>query len=77
MDISEFINKIENEIEELKPGTLKPETVFRSISEWSSMHALIIIALVDTEYDVTITGDDLRNSTTINDLFNIVKSRIQ
>ena len=77
MDISEFIAKIENEIEEIKPGTLQPDTQFRGIAEWSSMHALIIIALVDTDYDVTITGEDLRSSQTINDLFNIVKSRIK
>ena len=75
MDIAEFIAKVENEIDEIKPGMLKPDTHFRSISEWSSMHALIIIALVDTDYDVTITGEDLRNSQTMNDLFNIVKSR--
>lgn len=75
MDISEFIKKIEAEVEELTPGTLKPETAFRNLTEWSSMHALIIIALVDMEYDVTITGDDLRKCTTINDIYNFVKSK--
>ena len=77
MDITDFITKVENEIDEISPGTLKPDTQFRSIAEWSSMHALIIIALVDTDYDVTITGEDLRNSQTMNDLFNIVKSRVK
>ena len=77
MDIANFITKIESEIEEINPGTLQPETEFRTIAEWSSMHALIIIALIDTDYDVTITGEDLRNSKTITDLFNIVKSRIK
>ena len=75
MNVSDFIIKIENEVEELKPGTLKSETVFRSIPEWSSMHALIIIALVDMEYDVTITGEDLRKCSTINDIYNFVKSK--
>ena len=75
MDIADFITKVENEIDEIKPGTLKSETQFRGIAEWSSMHALIIIALVDTDYDVTITGEDLRNSQTMSDLFNIIKSR--
>jgi acyl carrier protein len=76
MNIDDFIRKIENEIEEIKPGTLKPDTNFRSIAEWSSMHALILIALIDTDYNVTINGEDLRSSKTINDLFNIVKSRV-
>ncbi|MEO6883135.1 MAG: acyl carrier protein [Bacteroidia bacterium] len=75
MNINDFITQIENEIEEITPGSLKSETVFRNLPEWSSMHALIIIALIDIEYDVTITGEDLRKSTTISDLFQIVKSK--
>ena len=39
------------------------------------MDEIIIIALVDMEYDVTITGDDLRKCTTINDIYNFVKSK--
>jgi acyl carrier protein len=31
--------------------------------------------MVDEEYDVKVKGDDIRNSSTIEDLYNIVKSR--
>ncbi len=31
--------------------------------------------MIDEEYDITIKGDDIRNSDTIEDLFNIVKSK--
>jgi acyl carrier protein len=37
--------------------------------------ALSIIAMADDEYDVEIKGDDIRNSTTIADLFEIVKKK--
>ena len=37
--------------------------------------ALSVIAMVDEEYDVTIKGDDIRNSNTVEDLFNAVKSK--
>jgi acyl carrier protein len=74
-DIQNFAGKIEAEIEDMEKGSLKPETEFRKIENWSSMHALIIIALVDTEYDVRLTGDDLRQCVTINDIYTIVKSR--
>jgi len=39
------------------------------------MYALIIIAFVDSEFDVTLTGDDLRNCNTITDLHQLVKNR--
>lgn len=38
--------------------------------------ALSVIAMIDEEYDVKIKGDDVRNSQTINDLYEIVKSRL-
>lgn len=76
MNIKDFIEKLENEFDELAKGYLKPETNFRDIDDWSSMHALIIIALIDTEYNVTINGEDLQHCKTVNDLFQIVKTRV-
>lgn len=40
------------------------------------MHALIIIALIDSEYDVLLKGDDLKETKTIQDLFNLVQSKL-
>jgi acyl carrier protein len=40
------------------------------------MHALILIALVDTEYNVTLNGNDLRNLTTVTDLHALIESRM-
>ncbi len=76
-DISEFIKKIEFEIDEIESGTINPGTKFRELEEWSSMIGLIFIALIDTEYDVTVNGDDLINCVTVQDLYNVVKSKIQ
>jgi len=75
ISIEEFIKTLEAEFEELQPGTLKPETKFTDLDEWSSMHSLIIIALIDTEYDVTITGEDLMSIKKVEELYTIVKDR--
>lgn len=76
MELDEFFKKIELEIEDLEPGSLTPDTDYRELEQWSSMYALIIIALIDTEYDVTLTGEDLKNTNTIRDLFELVKTRV-
>ncbi|MGL4599088.1 MAG: acyl carrier protein [Bacteroidia bacterium] len=70
-----FIRKLEAELEELTPGTLQPETDYRQLHEWSSMHALILIALAETEYDVTLTGEDLRSSRTVQSVYSLIASR--
>lgn len=72
----ESYKEIENEFEELEKGTLTPQTNYREIKDWSSMHALIIIALIDSEYDVLLKGDDLKETQTIQDLFNLVQSKL-
>lgn len=76
MNIKEFIQKIEVEFPDMEQGILQSDSVFREVMNWNSINALILIALVDTEYDVILTADDLRASSTINDLFNLVQSRI-
>ncbi len=73
--ISTFISKIEAEIDGLPPGSLKPETNYRDLPEWSSMHALVLIALSETEYNVTLTGDDLRKCSTVQHLYDLINSR--
>ena len=76
-DIAAFIKKIEFEMDEIEPGTIKPATHFRELEQWSSMMGLIFIALIDTEYEVTLNGNDLINCKTVDDLYQVVKSKIQ
>ena len=76
MTIEEFIAKLEEEFDDLEPGNLKPETNFREKFEWNSINALILIALIKTEYDVAINAEDIQTSKTVLNLFNIIKSRI-
>jgi acyl carrier protein len=70
MDIKDFIEKIEEEFDDIEKGTLKPDSKFREHFEWNSINALIFIALVDAEYEVTINAEDFNKSETIQDLFN-------
>jgi acyl carrier protein len=75
MDINEFIEHFAEQFEETDAAEFKADTKFHDLDEWSSLMALNIIAMVDEEYDVTLKGADIENSTTIEDLFNNVKSK--
>ena len=72
MTVEEFIEKIEAEFEDLESGKLKPSSNFREVFEWNSINALILIALVKTEYDVVINARDIAKAKTVNDLFSII-----
>ena len=75
MDIRDFIQKFEAEFEDTPKGSITPSTKIREIEGWGSMHALIVVALADTEYGVTIKGEELKKVDTIQDLFNLIASK--
>ena len=75
MDIKEFIQKLEGEFEDIPKGTLTPSTKITDIKGWGSMHALIVIALVDTEYGVTIKGDELKQIQSVQELYDLVQKK--
>ena len=75
MEIKNFIQNFADQFEDTDASEIKAETVFKELDEWSSLIALSVIAMVDEEYDITIKGDDIRNSNTVEDLFNAVKAK--
>lgn len=76
MELNEFIAHFAEQFEETEASVFTPQTVFHELDEYSSLIALSIIAMVDEEYDVTIKGNDMRAAVTIEDLYNIVKSKM-
>ncbi len=76
MEIKEFIQNFADQFDDTDASVFTPETEFKELDEWSSLIALSVIAMVDEEYEVTLKGDDIKNSKTIEDLFNDIKSKI-
>ncbi len=75
MELKEFIENFADQFDDTDASEIKAETIFKELDEWSSLIALSVIAMVDEEYDITIKGDDIRNSNTVEDLFNAVKAK--
>ncbi len=75
MELKEFIENFVALFDETDASEIQANTVFKELDEWSSLIALGVIAMADEEYDVTLKGEDIRNSQTVEDLFNQVKSK--
>lgn len=75
MELKEFIENFAEQFDDTDASEIQANTEFKELDEWSSLIALSIIAMVDEEYDITIKGDDIRNSNTVEDLFNAVKAK--
>lgn len=76
MELNDFIKNFADQFDETDASEITATTVFHELDEYSSLIALSIIAMVDEEYDVALKGDDMRSAVTVEDLFNIVKSKL-
>lgn len=74
MELNDFIKNLAEQFDETEISEFTAKTEFKAMEEWSSLIALSLIAMIDEQYDVQIKSEDIRNSNTIEDLFNRVKS---
>lgn len=77
MEINDFVGKFAEQFDETDSSLFTPETEFRDTDDWSSMMGLTIMAMIDDEYDVQIKADEFRKAETIQELFDLVNSKLQ
>ncbi len=54
------------------PVEVNMDTILADLPEWDSLSALGVIVMFDVEYGKVITGDDLKNCVTLNDLYKLL-----
>lgn len=75
MDINEFVEKFSDVFDDVDNLTLTPETYFKEIDEYSSVTALSIISFVDENFEVVVTGKEIREADTLQDLYDLIQSK--
>ena len=75
MDLQDFITNLAEQFDETDASEIQADTRYQELNEWSSLMAISIIAMIDEEYNISVTGADIRNSDTIGALFEVVKSK--
>jgi acyl carrier protein len=76
MDLDTFITHFTALFEETDTSALTPQTRFRDLDEWSSLIGLSLMGMAKEEYNVILDVDDIRNSTTIEDLYEKIKAKL-
>ena len=76
MEINAFIENFADQFEDASADQFAPETNFREFDGWSSLVALSVLAMIDEEYDVQLKGEEMKKTTTIQQLFDLVQSKL-
>lgn len=74
-DLDTFIANFLTAVDFQEAVELAPDTKFAELTEWDSLAALGVIVMCDMEYGLTITGGDLKDCPTLQDLFALIQSR--
>lgn len=72
MDTHEFCQKLAKilDVEEVKP-----ESVLQDFEQWDSLAVLSVLAMVDSNYGVTIRANEIRSVVTAADLAKLVEAK--
>ena len=76
MEIKSFIENFAEQFEDTDASVFSADTKYRELDEWSSLMALSILAMVDEEYDVQLKGEEMRATNTIQELYDLVTSKL-
>ena len=75
MELKEFIANFAELFDDTDPSEITPDTFFHDLDEWSSLAGMGVIAMVKTAYDKSVTGKELRECETVEDIFNLVATK--
>jgi acyl carrier protein len=68
-----FLLLIRDLFEETPVESITMDSNFKEFEEWDSLVALSLIALFDSEFNVKISGDKIREISTIRELYNLTQ----
>jgi acyl carrier protein len=69
--MEDFLDGFVEILEDTDRSQLTEDTIFKNLDEWDSMTALMLIAMFDDKYNVKITGNEIKEASTLNDLYKI------
>lgn len=75
MELNDFVANFAEQFDDTDPSEITAETKFHDLDEWSSLVAMSVMALAKTQYGKTITGAEMRECVTVEDLFNLIASK--
>ena len=75
-NLDQFVVLFAEQFDDTPAEEFFPAKKFRETDEWSSLIALSVIAMVDEVFGVTLKGDDIRLSETVEDIYKKILEKL-
>lgn len=70
-----FIEKFKEQFEDPEVLFIDKDTIFKDLDTWDSLTAFSVQSMIEDEYDVVITNEELKKCNTVNELFELILSK--
>ena len=74
MTLEEFVEKVQDELQDTPAEEITAETNYKELDEWGSLTSLSLISMIEENYGKLITGADVRARNSIKELYEYVES---
>ena len=75
MDKNVFLAKFAEQFEDTDSNEIRFETKFHELEEWGSIIGMLLIAMARTEYNKIISGAELKECETVEDVYQLINSK--
>lgn len=75
MELNDFVKNFAEQFDDTDASEINASTAFHDLDEWSSLVGMSVIAMVKTQYGKTLTGKEIKNCTTVEQLFNLISNK--
>lgn len=72
--MEEFIEKFASLFPVTPKEKINEDTEFKYLDDWSSMTTLTLVAMVEDDYGLTLSSNDIRNTDTVGELFELIRN---
>ncbi len=76
MELNKFVQNIASALEDESINELGINVKIEDIDGWDSFAIMSVIAMIDEEYNVIISGEQISKLDTLKQLFDLVKSEM-
>lgn len=77
MELEEFVNNFAEQFEMTDREEILAHTEFRMLDEWDSLLSLSIIGMIHNVYKVKVSGAEINQAGTIENLFKLLQSKLE
>jgi acyl carrier protein len=75
MELNSFIKDFAAQFDDTDISVFTSSTSYRELDEWSSLNALAVLNMIEKKYNIRLIPQEMRTAKTIQELFDLVKSK--